>query len=136
MLYTYIQSGTFTPQIDIGFATGLSITYTIQTGYYTRIGRAVFFLIAINCVINYTTAPGNFAITGLPFSPFPNVSQLTKGYLSNVPYPLGYTIFCGTSYSTFPYVYLSVEGSGKGSVNIGTPFLLVLHLFLIYQVFM
>lgn len=68
------QEGTWTPVLRFGGAT-TGITYTTQTGYYTRIGNRVF----IHCLIVLSSkgsATGNADISGLPFtvgnsSPYP-----------------------------------------------------------------
>jgi hypothetical protein len=63
----FAVEGTFTPGIAFGGgATG--ITYTTQTGHYTKIGNRVFF--DINIVLSAKgSSTGSAAITGLPFTP-------------------------------------------------------------------
>jgi len=56
------EEGTFTP--SIGGVT--SPTYTTRTGWYTKIGRMVYFNIAID--LSAGTASGNLTFTGLPFT--------------------------------------------------------------------
>ncbi len=69
-LSTY-QEGTFTPAFVLG---GGSVTYTTQTGVYTRIGRLV--CIEANVVVNAATTPsGTLQVSGLPFTS----SATTKG---------------------------------------------------------
>lgn len=64
-LLNWYEEGTFTPVIegDSGAGTG---TYTIQTGYYTRIGRQVSVQIALAWTAH--TGLGNIRVNGLPFT--------------------------------------------------------------------
>ena len=56
------EEGTFTPAI--GGVT--SPTYTTRTGWYTKIGRVVYFNIVID--LSAGTASGNLTFSGLPFT--------------------------------------------------------------------
>jgi hypothetical protein len=68
------EEGTWTPAIALG---GGSVTYTTQTGRYTKIGRLV--TVQLNIVVNVATTPsGSFEITGLPFT----VAATDKGSTS------------------------------------------------------
>lgn len=62
----YVE-GTFTPSYT-AVTTPPTVSYTIQTGWYTKIGRLCFFNIRI--VVNVLTAAGlgQLQITGLPFA--------------------------------------------------------------------
>ncbi len=58
------EEGTFTPTLTLGAG---SVTYTTQTGSYTKIGRLVTVL--VNIVVDVATTPsGTLRITGLPFT--------------------------------------------------------------------
>ncbi len=61
----YADNGTWTPTLTGGSAAGTT-TYTIQNGYYTRIGNMVF----ATARITYTaaTGTGNLILGGLPFT--------------------------------------------------------------------
>lgn len=61
------EEGTWTPVLNFGGAT-TGITYTIQQGSYTKIGRFVFFMLAIT-LSSKGSATGSATITGLPFTP-------------------------------------------------------------------
>jgi hypothetical protein len=57
--------GTWTPTYVFG--TSGSVTYTTQSGRYTRIGRLVF--VEFEIVVNVASSPlGNVTISGLPFA--------------------------------------------------------------------
>ena len=69
------EEGTWTPGITFATPGDLSVTYSAQTGRYTKIGRFVF----IECYVQtsaftHTSASGVLAVTGLPFT-VPNVFQ-------------------------------------------------------------
>ena len=59
------EEGTFTPAIYGTTTTGAG-TYTAQTGYYTKVGRAVNFQI----ILTWTghTGAGSMRVSGLPFT--------------------------------------------------------------------
>jgi hypothetical protein len=64
-LLNWYEEGTWTPTLVIGSG---SVTYTTQTGTYTRIGRLI--TISGNIVINTVSSPGSFVvISSLPFAP-------------------------------------------------------------------
>jgi hypothetical protein len=68
------EEGTWTPTIALG---GGSVTYTSQTGTYTKIGRLV--TVQLSIAVGVATTPsGTVAITGLPFT----VSAGAKGAIS------------------------------------------------------
>lgn len=58
--------GTFTPAITFGGA-AVGVTYTTQSGSYTRIGNRVFFDLLI-VLSSKGSSTGTLAITGLPFT--------------------------------------------------------------------
>lgn len=58
------EEGTFTPTI-IGTTTAGTGTYTVQTGFYTKVGNLVNFTVFLNWTAH--TGTGNIAISGLPF---------------------------------------------------------------------
>jgi hypothetical protein len=59
------EEGTWTPTV-IGLTTAGTATYGIQSGLYTKIGRAVSYTLYLN--YSAGTGTGNFAIAGLPFT--------------------------------------------------------------------
>lgn len=65
VMANYVASGTWTPTLQ-GGSTGGSTTYSIQQGYYTRVGN----LVAIQGVLTGTaaTGTGNAIIGALPFT--------------------------------------------------------------------
>src|SRR6185437_3599423 len=62
-------TGTWTPVLTFATPGNLSVSYSTQTGDYTRIGRMVFASFAIiTSAFTWTTASGSLEITGLPFT--------------------------------------------------------------------
>jgi hypothetical protein len=59
------EEGTFTPVI-VGTTSAGTGTYTVQNGFYTKIGNQVFIAITIRWTAH--TGTGNMKITGLPFT--------------------------------------------------------------------
>lgn len=64
------EEGTWTPVLSCTTVGDLSITYSSQSGTYTKIGR----MVVVNCIIatsafTHTTASSTIKITGLPFTP-------------------------------------------------------------------
>ncbi len=69
------EEGTWTPVLTFATPGDLAVSYTLQKGFYTKIGR----LVMINLVIqtsafSFTTASGACIITGLPFASNSNAS--------------------------------------------------------------
>lgn len=60
------EEGTFTPGFSFGGGT-TGITYSVQTGVYTKIGRVVFFSARV-AITNNGSSVGNWLLTGLPFT--------------------------------------------------------------------
>lgn len=58
----------FTPVPTFATPGDLTVTYTSQVGQYTRVGQLVFISIRLAFTPLYTTASGDFQITGLPFT--------------------------------------------------------------------
>lgn len=64
------EEGTWTPSLTFETPGDLAITYSSQTGKYTKIGNRVFFdLVMVTTAFTHTTASGNLFIGGLPFAP-------------------------------------------------------------------
>jgi hypothetical protein len=67
-LSTYTANGTFTPVVTFATPGNLSVVYSVQTGFYSRIGNIVTAFISLSFTPTFTTASGSFQITGLPFT--------------------------------------------------------------------
>jgi hypothetical protein len=63
------EEGTWTPTLTFDTAGDLSVVYSVRAGIYTKIGRQVFCQFwVVATTFTYTTASGNFNLTGLPFT--------------------------------------------------------------------
>ena len=107
------EEGTFSPTV-IGYTTAGTATYARQQGYYTKIGRQVFFNLDI--VYSAGTGAGDLGIAGLPFatgsaSMLKNFDITTDGITLTAGYYLIGSLI-GTSTTTF-YLYQSILGSGN-----------------------
>lgn len=115
-LLNWYEEGTWTPTID-GETTSPTITYALQYGVYTRIGRMVNFGCRIG-ISSLSGGSGNVLIKGLPF---------TVG-LSNSPYPCvvesSFVTF-GLGFTSITYRPLSASTQGRlnqiGSTLASTP---------------
>jgi parallel beta-helix repeat protein len=58
------EEGTFTPAVTFGGA-AVGVTYSVQVGFYTKIGDRIFFDLQVTLSSNGSST-GSFAITGLP----------------------------------------------------------------------
>ena len=64
---TFYATGTFVPTFQ-GSATAGVWTYSIQTGFYTRVGNRVLFSLSVQAATRPTPPTGTARITGLPFT--------------------------------------------------------------------
>lgn len=63
------RSASWTPAMSFATPGDLSVTYSLQDGYYWKIGPLVFFRCEMaTTAFTHTTASGNFRVTGLPFA--------------------------------------------------------------------
>lgn len=108
------EEGTFTPVVE-GVTTSGTGTYGTQVGYYTKIGRVVYYSIWLAWSAH--TGTGNMRITGLPFTVgaglFP-ASFYTDGLTVTAGnYPIGYP-----QSSTTNLALAQVATGGGGATNI------------------
>jgi len=59
-------TGTFTPTFTFATPGDLSVAYTSQHGSYIKLGKLVYFQLALSCTPTFSTASGNIRIAGLP----------------------------------------------------------------------
>ena len=77
------EEGTFTPYF-FGTTTAGVFVYSEQNGYYTKIGRAVHFLIELTATSTTTSPAGNIKLGGLPFTSGAfNGGTASIGYAAN-----------------------------------------------------
>jgi hypothetical protein len=63
--------------------TGLAYTGTPATGFYSRVGKMVFFTIRVNCTTVTNFGTGNYSLT-LPTGLQPNINNLITGGLHHI----------------------------------------------------
>lgn len=79
-LLNWYEEGTFTPTL-IGTTTNPTVTYSIQRGRYTRVGR----LVTIECYVAwsaFTGGSGNVAVSGFPYTIDPSTGASGGGAVS------------------------------------------------------
>lgn len=76
------EEGTWTPTLTFDTPGDLSVSYSTQSGGYTKIGRAVVLTFQITTsTFTHTTASGSCRITGIPFTAA-NVGGTARGALA------------------------------------------------------
>lgn len=96
------EEGTWTPVLTFGTPGNLSVAYSIQSGYYTKIGRVVSVSFAIvTSTFTHTTAAGNMLVTGLPFTAVNDAN-----YRAYAP-----SIFSGINKATYSSVIAALIGN-------------------------
>lgn len=64
------EEGTWTPVLTFATPGNLAVTYSLQNGYYTKIGRLVSIsFVMVTSAFTWTTASGQLFVNGLPFTP-------------------------------------------------------------------
>ena len=63
--YTFTEAN-FTPAITFATPGDLSVSYSVQQGRYYKVGKLVHFELSLTFTPTYTTASGEFRVTGLP----------------------------------------------------------------------
>jgi hypothetical protein len=125
------EEGTWTPTLSFDTPGDLSVVYSIRTGLYTKVGRQVFCqLWVLTSTFTYTTATGNFILSGLPFTILnttPNTNGAVGAY-RGLALKVGYStisseaqvntstcLFLQTAYSTSALAYTNISEVGSGN---------------------
>lgn len=75
----YVE-GTWTPALTFSTPGDLSVTHTVQSGLYRRIGNIIVASFQINTsAFTHSTASGNLTVTGLPVTVVTDASSLSHG---------------------------------------------------------
>lgn len=112
-------SNSWTPTGTFATPGDLAITYTTQTGTYTKVGGRVFVdFQLVTSGFTHSTASGNFRIGGLPFT----VKNLDGGWIGGLWWQgitkANYTnVVCNPRPNT-TYIELYASGSGVGGAAI------------------
>jgi hypothetical protein len=121
VLSTYVANTSFTPTITFATPGDLSVAYSTQTGNYVQIGNLVWASIVIGFTPTYTTASGNFIISGLPIASHAGASNICPITLTASPtWPAGRTqVYALQGGSSTTLAVLAV-GSGVSVANFTT----------------
>ena len=126
------EEGTWTPAFTFATAGDVAITYGVQVGTYTKVGRMVMVAFRITTTaFTWTTASGALQITGIPFTS----KTVTNMRWQN---PCSFSGITKTNYSQFQLqlnstsstIVANMSGSGQGQSGVnaadlptgGTPF--------------
>lgn len=110
------EEGTWTPVITFDTPGDLSVVYSVQSGTYTKIGRAIALTLLVRTsTFTHTTASGVFRVTGVPFAGTSigigasNWRGITKA---------NYTDVVSRIDSSATNVTLMISGSGQATTNV------------------
>ena len=79
----WYEEGTFTPAITFPVPGDLAVTYSVQVGSYTRVGNRITVNFNVQTSsFTFTTASGNFRITGFPFAANSTANNQSVGSLT------------------------------------------------------
>ena len=114
------EEGTWTPSLAINTPGDLSVTYSTQTGYYTKVGRFVTVSFQlITSAFTHTTASGAWRIAGVPFLASPNTLYVngTIAAFQGIT-KANYTTFGSTTSTGSAQFLLYASGSAQGLDNV------------------
>lgn len=107
----YVGFTAFTPTL-FGNSTAGSTTYSVQLGYYMRVGSLVY--VAITITISGATGTGNALIGNLPLTSNSNISQIGSVSLTNWTWPASTTMLVARIAPSETQIRLESCGSGVG----------------------
>jgi hypothetical protein len=115
------EEGSFTPTIGAEVSNPTGISYSLQSGSYTKIGNVVYIRLRVSFSFTGGTGSGAFQISGLPFTSRTGISHpRSVPQQDNVSYTgFTYLDMGTTSNSTVVGLAKNRSGSGANSVVIG-----------------
>jgi hypothetical protein len=117
--------GAFTPTLTFDVPGTLSVSYTLQTGYYLLRGRRIEFVMRMICNPTLGTASGNARIAGLPQPALDDDAgfQFPCMVVNNFAWPVGATMLQGTTVRNQTYWLIAAFGTSiSGSLLTTTHF--------------
>lgn len=115
------EEGSFTPTVTFDTPGTMSVSYAVQSGSYTKIGRLVFIRVGLNFTPTLGTATGNFRVESLPFTSMNSSTSPGTLTLSNVNasfvWPAGTTMVAGAVVANATYFVLTGRGSAVTGGN-------------------
>lgn len=116
---TIFSIGTWTPAITFDTPGNVAVTYTTQTGYYTKIGRLVTATYIVQTSsFTHTTAAGTLFLTGLPYASSADKSGIGACYFRGITMA-GYTQIAAYANSTDTKLAFMASGSGVANTVVG-----------------
>jgi hypothetical protein len=116
------EEGTWTPVLTFATPGNLSVTYSRQKGFYTKIGRLVTVSFDIETsAFSFTTASGNLIISGLPFATLNDVDFRAHSIVGFQGVTrAGYTQFYAILLNNVTTMLVGASGSGQGISTLST----------------
>jgi hypothetical protein len=113
------EEGTWTPVLTFATPGDLSVSYTYQTGKYTKVGRLVTAQFVISTsAFTHTTASSYLNITGLPFAA-PGTQDQGQGTVSfGGITKANYTYFTLSPQPSGTYLYMTACAQGQANSNV------------------
>lgn len=119
-LANYLE-GSWTPTFTFATPGDLSVSYSTQTGSYTRIGNIIVVNFSLTCTPTYTTASGQASIVGLPVVALLTNDTGSLGAQSvGITYPAGCTKLTFVTTASANTLSLVASGSVTASTAVGT----------------
>ena len=112
------EEGYFTPEITFETPGDLSVSYSDQEGFYTRLGSRCFVTIYLSTnSFTHTTASGGFRMTGLPFTANRSAAMALswEGYTWTVPAWISAETIPGSTNLQFRYLQSGGQSSDMES---------------------
>lgn len=108
--------GTWIPVVTFATPGDLSVSYTSQYGYFHKIGNLVFFNLYLTFTPTYTTASGEFRITGMPYSSSPSTLRENGFSVPLINSAFTWPTSCTTVYGRLPpsTSIIRLYGAGTG----------------------
>jgi len=122
-LLNWYETGTWTPVLSCATPGTLAVTYSVQKGYYTRVGRVVHIWGNIQTsAVTVGTATGAVRLTGLPFTSA-TAATAVETYMGSMGYQginkAGFTDFNPQLQENTTYVLiLASKSDGNAAANV------------------
>lgn len=115
------SSGTWTPVFTFATPGNLSVSYSVQAGYYIRTGNFIVVRFLLTFTPTFTTSSGDALITGLPFTPAgaqPYGASGSMNNTANIGYGASKTYITCTANSGSTSLVIIGNGSAQTGTNV------------------
>ncbi len=123
-LNNYAENTTWTPVVTFATPGDVSVAYSLQVGYYSRVGNIVSAYFLLGFTPTYTTASGNFRITGLPFLINTHILAYGNCQFQAPAFPAGTTSMAVKGINNQTYMEIIASGSAVAAANFTTTHIL------------